>query len=70
VAEAVQADEYDLQLGDELDDYNPSANPGDVKYASYLARRLIQQSHSCDLCTNTFSVSKEDRGIQHSILLI
>lgn len=68
VAEVIQDDECELELGDELEDYNPSAHPGDVKYASYLARRLIQHSHSCDLCTNIFSVSKDDRGGQHSIL--
>jgi hypothetical protein len=68
MAEVDQDDEFNVELGDELEDYNPSANPGDVKYASYLARRLIQTAHNCDICTDTFSVSKEDRGTQHSIL--
>jgi hypothetical protein len=49
-------------------EYDPVDNPGDVKYSSYLARRLIIHTEKCDVCVNSFSVDKNGRGEQHRIL--
>jgi len=64
-------EEVEIVLGDSdegIEDYDPRKNPGDVKYSSYLARRLIQKSGKCGLCTAYFSVQKSEREKQHEIL--
>jgi hypothetical protein len=53
-----------------LENYDPKENPGDVKYSSYLSRRIILSTSKCEMCTEAFSVEKENREEQHDILAL
>lgn len=52
----------------DTEEYILSHNHGDVKYASYLSRRLIHNAEMCIICVKAFSIDKEEREEQHSIL--
>ncbi|XP_059474485.1 uncharacterized protein LOC132196089 [Neocloeon triangulifer] len=53
---------------EDTEEYVLSDNHGDVKYASYLARRLTQNNGMCDFCLTAFAVDPGSREEQHSIL--
>jgi hypothetical protein len=52
------------------EEYVLADNHGDVKYGSYMSRRLIQNVDLCVICVGAFSLQKEERGEQHSILTL
>jgi hypothetical protein len=66
-AEDKSLETHQLQQQD-TEEYVLSHNHGDVKYGSYLSRRLIENADMCIICDTAFSLQKADREEQHSIL--
>jgi Transposase protein len=58
------SDEVPVEVAQE--DYVPEDHPGDVKFSSYLARRLCLFSSQCIMCKKLYT--SDDKQSQHSIL--